>query len=152
MKDRDALVLLVLLVLATRSAGAGPLIVPGPGPIDERWLVDGVYWWCAGASEAQQLIAWFADNSDKVRLHRMLGTNGGDCAVVLFQVSERIRWPLSGTPEEAPYGLDTDLDDLRGESKLAEFFRRMAERTVEQIKAFDARVQQWLQQVIPPPP
>lgn len=146
MKDRDALVLLVLLVLATRKASSS-----SPG-VDQRWLVPGVYWWCASASEAQPLIAWFTGNASKVHLARMLGSNGADCAVVLFSVFEGITWPLSGTPEEAPNGIDTTLDDLRGESHLAEFFRRMAERTWEQIKAFDARVQQWLQSVLPAPP
>ncbi len=155
MRERDALVLLLLLVFATRSSSSSPNPIPSqtyPSGVDERWLASGVYWWCAAASEAEQLIAWFRDNAESAQLVKMLGSNGGDCAVVLFEVTNRIRWPLSGTPEEAPRGIDTTLDDLRGESKLGEFFRKMAERGWEAVKAFDARVQQWLQQVLPTPP
>lgn len=155
MKNQDALLLLALLWLVGRSAG-GSSSSPNPAPsqtypsgTDERWLVDGVYWWCASASEAQPLLTWFSDNTDKVRLVKMLGTNGGDCAVVLFEVRERIQWTLGGTPEEAPRGLDTTLDDLRSESKMHEFFRKMGERTLEQIRSFDARVQQWMDSVMP---
>jgi hypothetical protein len=153
MKNQDALVLLLLLYAVGRSSSrSSPWWMPTPAPAtDERWLVPGVYWWCASASEAEPLIGWFRDNSGKVQLAKMLGSNGGDCAVVLFEVKERIRWPLSGTPEEAPRGLDTTLDDLRSESKLEEFFRKMAASTWEQIKAYDARIQQWLDSVLRPP-
>lgn len=150
MKTQDALALLLLLYLA-RSSGSPAPIVATPA-VDERYLVPQVYWWCASSGEAQPLIAWFSDNARSVRLVKMLGTNGGDCAVVLFEVMERIRWPLSGTPEEAPRGVDTTLEDLRGESAMHEFFRKMAERSWDQIKAFDARVQQWLDSVLRPAP
>lgn len=149
------MVLLLLLVVATRSAQSstpgGPL-APAPTTDNRRWLTTGVYWWCTAPNEAEPLVAWFRDNAASVRLVKMLGTDGGNCAVVLFDVRERLVWPLSGTPEEAPNGIDTTLEDLRGESKLAAFFRRMAEKTWEHIKRVDEAVQQWLQQRLPTPP
>lgn len=153
MKERDALFLLLLLVVAARSSSATvePPRVPGSTTV-ERWLTTGVYWWCTAPNEAEPLVAWFRDNAASVRLVKMLGTDGGNCAVVLFEVRERVVWPLSGTPEEAPNGVDTTLEDLRGETKLGAFFRRMAEKTLEHLKRVDEAVQQWLQQHLPTPP
>lgn len=111
-----------------------------------------MYWWCAGASEAPALIEWFRVNVGMARLARMLGSNGADCAVVLFEVLVPCIWTLSGMPEEAPFGLDTTLEDLRPFPSLSEFFLRQAKQTLEAIKAFDARIQKWLDSVLRPSP
>lgn len=157
MKDRTALVLLLLLFAygrsSTSSTSSTPAVpAPSPATPHDHWIEPGVYWWCAGASEAQALIEWFRVNVGMARLAKMLGSNGADCAIVLFEVMVPCVWTLSGVPEEAPFGLDTTLEDLQPVPSLGDFFRRKAAQTLEAIKAFDARIQHWLDSVLRPAP
>lgn len=156
MKNTDAILLLLLLyAVSTRRSSPASTTSPVPAPPvmpAPHWLEPGVYWWCASASEAQPLIEWFRANAGMARLAKMLGSNGADCAVVLFEVTGTCIWTLGGTPEEAPFGLDTTLDDLQPVPSLGDFFARKAKQTLEAIKAFDARIQQWLDSVLRPAP
>jgi hypothetical protein len=156
MRDGDALLLVVLFLAFgnrnTTPETAPPARAPNKAPVTDRWLDPGVYWYCAGAAEAPELVKWFQTNVGMARLGKLLGSNGADCAVVLFEVIVPCIWTLANMPGEAPFGLDTTLADLEPEPSLADFFRRKAKQTLEAIKAFDARIQQWLDSVLRPSP
>lgn len=155
MKLRDALKYYVLYRMFCAPAGAVapalPLPMPGTDPDtdpDERMLQPGVYWWCCGPNEAGALMQWVNDRTLIVSNLTVLGSNGIDCAIVLFQLNGVAYWMLSGLPRIAPKGLDTKLTDLMPEPSLADFFLKKAQQTIAAVRKMDQQIQQWLDSVL----
>ena len=167
MKTSDGLVLLFLFWACRRGGGAAPSspsspsspspslpTAPSSTPGTITALEPGVYWWCCASNEAEALVAWLQVNTGNgnVGQVKLLGSNGVDCAVVLFDVLKPTAWTLSGVPQEAEFGMVTELEDLKPITSMSEFFRRKARQAVEAVRAFDARLQQYLDRVLRPAP
>ena len=150
MKLRDAVFYYVLYrVLCAPGGGAAPALPPPMPGVDNdpRMLQPGVYWWCCGPDEAQALMQWINDRTLIVSDVKVLGSNGIDCAIVLFQTNGVTYWMLTGLPKLAPRGLATTLDDLKPLPGLADFFLKKAQQTIEAVRKMDQRIQQWLDSV-----
>lgn len=155
MKQRDRLLwglLILAMVARPRRGGAHQLPSGGsvdvdPGAGDERMLQPGVYWYCCSAAEAPELIRWFNDRTLGVVGTKLLGSNGVDCAIVLFELNGAYYWTLSGLPQPAPGGMATTLQQLGKEPSLADFFLRKAQQGLEAVRQLDAKIQQWLDSV-----
>lgn len=150
MRQRDWLILgmLYLAFCARPSASAAPALPEHQGgATDERMLQPGVYWYCCSPAEAQEFMNWVNDRTLIADSVTLLGSNGVDCAVVLFRLNGAAYWTLTGLPKLAPNGLATTLDQLKGEPTLLDFFLRKAEQTIEAVRRMDARIQQWLDSI-----
>ena len=150
MKQRDKLIvgLLLLLAFSGRRAKAtlpsGGTIDIDPSAGDERMLQPGVYWYCCSAGEAPELVRWMNDRTLLIAQTKLLGSNGVDCAIVLFELNGAAYWTLTGLPTPAPAGMATTLQQLGREPSLADFFIRKAQQGLEAVRRMDQKIQQWL--------
>lgn len=151
--SKNKTILLVALLLWCRSrrpaaGGAPQLPTPEPPEDDERMLPPGVYWYCCSPAEAQEFIHWMHARTLMIVGTKLLGSNGKDCAVVLFETNGHAYWTLTGLPKPAPAGMATTLEQLSGERSLTDFFLEKARQSIEAVKAMDARIQQFLDQLL----
>lgn len=154
MKQRDrvmwGLLLLAFVMRPRKGSGATTHTLPSGAtiPIDpgfEPYLLQpGAYWYCCSAAEAPLLIQWFNDRTLLVDETKLLGSNGVDCAIVLFKINAPLYWHLSGLPQLAPNGMATTLEQLGKEPSLADFFLRKAQQGLEAVRRLDAQIQKWL--------
>ncbi|HEY6723634.1 MAG TPA: hypothetical protein VI197_06355 [Polyangiaceae bacterium] len=122
----------------------GGVIEIDPEASDERMLQPGVYWYCCSPAEAQEFIRWLNDRTLMVVGVKLLGSNGKDCAVVVFETNGVAYWTLSGLPRLAPQGMATTLEALTKEPSLTDFFRERARQAIEAVRSMDQKIQQWL--------